>query len=52
MIWTIPSAVVMYGLFASGLVAATFPAWGWWFFGFNLRRMNYFSFVASDFDGA
>jgi hypothetical protein len=35
MIRAIPSAVVMYGLFASGLVAATFPAWRWLFFGFN-----------------
>ena len=34
MIRAIPPAAI-YGLFAIGLVAATFPVWRLWLFGFN-----------------
>jgi hypothetical protein len=34
MIRRIPPAAV-YGLFAAAAVAATFPIWGLWLFGFN-----------------
>ena len=34
MIRTIPPAAV-YGLFSAAAVAATFPIWGLWLFGFN-----------------
>jgi hypothetical protein len=50
MIRAIPSAVVMDGLFAIGLVAATFPGGG--SSGSILRWLNSLSFVVSDFDGA
>jgi hypothetical protein len=52
MIRAIPSAVVMYGLFASGLSRPRSPLGGGGCSSSILRWMNCFSFVASDFDSA